>query len=275
MQDTRYQEDIEFILAKRYDNGGDCWASADGRLSVGNPCSTLGCVLMLSELGADFSHPVLRGAVELIFSAWREDGRFRLAPKGAIYPCQTAAAVRVLCELGYAQDQRVEQTLRHLLDIQHHDGGWRCRKFPYGRGPETEYSNPWPTLTAAAAFRHTPLCSSDERLDRAAEFLLSHWDIRTPLGPCHYGIGTRFMKISFPLDSYNLFSYVYVLSFYDIAKSDRRFLEALKVLQGKLAGGKVVVELPNRRLAGLSFCRRGEVSELASQRYNEILENLK
>ena len=274
MQDIQYQEDIEYILAKRYDNGGSYWDSSDGRLSVGNPFSTLGCAGMLRELGVDATHPVLKGAIDLIFSAWREDGRFRLAPKGTIYPCQTAEAVRVLCELGYARDDRVERTLEHLLEIQQDDGGWRCKKFSYGRGPETEFSNPWPTLTAAAAFRHTPLLNRDGRLDRAAEFLLRHWDIRTPLGPCRYGIGTRFMKISFPLDSYNLFFYVYVLSFFTMAKRDRRFLEALGTLQGKLIDGKVVVELPNRRLSGRSFCRKGEVSELATRRYQEILENL-
>lgn len=67
--------DIAAILAKRHDNGADYWATADKRLSKGSPFTTLDCVYMLWELGLDPSTAVLRGAVELIWSAWREDGR--------------------------------------------------------------------------------------------------------------------------------------------------------------------------------------------------------
>ena len=44
--------------------------------------------------------------------------------------------------------------------------------------------------------------------------LLEHWAVRRPLGPCRYGIGSRFMQVEFPMFRYNLFFYVYVLSFY-------------------------------------------------------------
>ncbi len=272
--EIKYKADVEEIIAKRYDNGGDYWASADGRLAVGNPFSTIGCVLMLNDLGVDLSNPVLKGATDLILEAWREDGRFRLAPSGTLYPCYTATAARILCQLGYADDSRLKKTFNHLLEIQHDDGGWRCKKFSFGRGPETEFSNPWPTLETLAAFRYTHLLNHDKRLDKAVEFLLDHWVIRKPLGPCHYGIGTRFMKVSYPLDNYNLFFYIYALSFYNRAKKDYRFLEALKALESKLVNGKIVVEYPNRKLAGLSFCKKGEPSDLATDRYHEILQNI-
>ncbi len=70
------------------------------------------------------------------------------------------------------------------------------------------------------------------------------------------------------------FFYVYVLSFYNKAKTDWRFLEALGVLRSKLSDSKIVVENPNRKPT-FSFCRRGEPSELATQRHNEILRNIK
>lgn len=274
MVDKQYKADIEAIIAKRYDNGGDYWASADGRLAVGNPFSTISCVLMLNDLGVSLTHPILKGATDLIFKAWREDGRFRLAPSGTLYPCYTATTARILCQLGYVEDIRLKKTFNHLLEIQHEDGGWRCKKFSFGRGPETEYSNPLPTLEALAAFRYTNLLNNDERLDKAVEFLLEHWVIRKPLGPCHYGIGARFMKVSYPLYNYNIFFYVYTLSFYDKAKNDHRFLEALRALEDKLVNGKVVVEYPNRKLAGLSFCKKGEPSDLATEKYHEILQTL-
>lgn len=270
----QYQSDVEAILAKRYDNGSDLWATADGRLSVGSPFSSLQCALILSEIGMDHSEPVLKETAELIISSWREDGRFRLAPRGAIYPCHTATITRILCRLGYANDSRLKQTFDHLLEIQHNDGGWRCKKFSFGRGPETEFSNPGTTLEALDAFRFTHFLNQDERLDKAVEFLLDHWVTRKPIGPCHYGIGTLFMKVEYPFFRYNIYFYIYVLSFYKRAKKDQRFLEALQVLESKLVNGKIVVENPNRKLAGFFFCKKEEPSELATERYLEILKNL-
>lgn len=270
----QYQSDVEAILARRYDNGGDLWATADGRLGKGSPFSTRDCALMLSELGMGLSEPVVKETAELIISSWREDGRFRPAPKGAIYPCHTAGAARILCQLGYATDSRLKQTFEHLLEIQHDDGGWRCNTYKYGKGPETAFSNPGPTLEVLDAFRFTHFLNQDKRLDKAIDFLLEHWVTRKPLGPCHFGIGTLFMKVEYPFFRYNLFFYVYVLSFYNKARKDSRFLEALRVLESKLVNGKVVVENPNRKLASFSFCKKGEPSELATARYQEIQKNL-
>jgi hypothetical protein len=272
--DNLYQSDIEAILARRHDLGGDHWTTPDRRLIKGGPFSAAEAALLLTELGMDSSEPVLQETAGLFFDAWREDGRFKLAPDGGIYPCQTITAANVLCHLGYASDGRLRKTFEHLLEIQHNDGGWRCKKFFFGRGPETEYSNPGPTLTALDAFRFTEMLNRAEALDRAVEFLLGHWTTRLPLGPCHYGIGTLFMQVEYPFATYNLFRYVYVLSFYDSAKTDPRFLEALAALQSKLVGGEIVVERVNKKLQGLSFCKKGVPSALGTVRYREILKNL-
>ena len=270
----QYQADIDAILARRHDQGADLWATPDRRLIKGSPFSTLGSSLLLLELGMRPDEPVLKEAAELIFCAWREDGRFRLAPQSAIYPCHTIIAANALCHLGHAGDSRLQKTFEHLLATQHGDGGWRCNKFSFGRGPETAFSNPGPTLSALDAFRYTPYLNSEPALDRAAAFLLDHWESRAPLGPCHYGIGTLFMQAEYPFGSYNLFVYLYVLSFYDKARKDPRFLDALAHFERKLADGQVVAERVNPRLAKFAFCRKGEPSALATQRYREILGNL-
>jgi hypothetical protein len=270
----QFQSDAEAILARRYDNGSDYWTTPDRRLIKGSPFTTLYCAYLLSELGMDCSEPVLKETADLILSTWRGDGRFKLSPQGAIYPCHTINAANVLCHLGYASDSRLQRTFKHLLEIQHSDGGWQCKKFSFGRGPETEFSNPGPTLTALDAFRFTSFLNQEKALDKAAEFLLDHWTTRRPLGPCHYGIGTLFMQVEYPFASYNLFVYVYVLSFYDRAKKDKRFLDALDILKAKLVNGRIVVERLNRKLAGLAFCKKGEPSALGTERYHEILRNL-
>ena len=180
-----YSDDVAYILSKSRDNGAEFWATPDGNLIKGGPFSTLEIAYMLAELGLDTSHLILDGAASLIWQTQRPDGRFSLVPKSSIFPCQTIHAAKTLCALGFATDNRLQATLTHLLDTQYEDGGWRCNKFFFGHGPETEASNPGPTLTALDAFRYTPLLNKDARLDRVVEFLLAHWVTRAPLGPCH------------------------------------------------------------------------------------------
>jgi len=45
-------------------------------------------------------------------------------------------------------------------------------------------------------------------------------------------------------------------------------------LQSKLVDGMIIVERNVPKLAKLSFCKKGQPSELATKRYHEILANL-
>lgn len=270
-----YIQDINIILSHRHDNGFDLWATPDKRLIKGAPYSTLESVMYLLELGVNPNEQLMVDTAELIFSTWKEDGRFKLYPQGAIYPCQTITAVNTLCHLGYVQDGRVQQTFKHLLESQYIDGGWRCNRFMFGRGPETECSNPFPTLMALDAFRFSDQYNNESCLVNAVSFLLEHWTIKKPIGPCHYGIGSRFMQVEYPFRNYNLFVYVYVLSFYKQAREDVRFIEALQALQAKMVDGQIVIERVSKNLAELSFCKKGQLSVLATKRYTEILQNIK
>jgi len=272
--ENRYESDIEEILSHRFDNGADLWTTPDKRLIKGAPFSTLESVMYLLELGMEPTESILEESAELIFSTWQEDGRFKLYPQGSIYPCHTIHAADTLCHMRFVSDARLQKTLQHLLHIQYADGGWRCNKFSFGRGPETEHSNPFPTLTALDAFRFSDYLNKEPALDKAVDFLLDHWTIRKPIGPCHYGMGTLFMQVEYPFRNYNLFVYVYVLSFYNQAKKDKRFLEALQLLESKVVDGKIVVERVVPKLARLSLCKKGQTSELATIRYHEILKNL-
>lgn len=274
VKDQHVQSDIQAIVSHRYDNGADLWTTPDRRLLKGAPFSTVESVLYLLELGMLPEAPLLQAAASLLWQAWKDDGRFRVYPKGGIYPCQTAHVANALCHLGYAEDARLRKTFQQLLATQYSDGGWRCNKFSYGRGPETEFSNPFPTLLALDAFRHASGYRQEPALDRAVEFLLEHWTIRKPIGPCHYGIGTLFMQVEYPFRNYNLFYYVYVLSFYPRARQDPRFQNALLALRSKTVHGEIVVERVVPKLAGLFFCQKGKPSTLATLRYQEIERNM-
>lgn len=259
----------------RHANGGDYWASEDGRLAVGSPFSTLESLQILHELGLEPDHEAAAGALELLLASWREDGPYQLAPSGTLYPCYTSNTARVLCRFGFVNDNRVQSTLAYLLDSPYEDGGWRCNRFAFGKGPETEFSNPGVTLFVLDAFRFTDHLNENPALDRAVETLLGHWILRRPIGPCQFGIGTLFMQVEYPFFRYNLFSYVYVLSFYERARDDKRFKEAFEALSRKRdAEDRLIVERPNRKLAGLDAFAKGQGSEPATSRYREIISNL-
>ena len=270
-----YQGDIDAILAARHRNAGDCWATPDGRIYVGSPFSTLSSLGMLHELGVTRSHEAVRGGLDLILQAWRDDGRIRVASTAPLYPCYTAEAARVLCRYGYADDLRLQLTAAYFLEDAHDQGGWRCNFTRFGRGPETKCANPGATLFVLDVLRFTGHIEAGNVVDNAVESLLAHWETRVPCGPCHYGIGSRFTQVEYPFLRYNLFYYVYVLSFYPVARTDARFGAAAAMLASKLdANGRMVVEAPHRGLKGLAFCRRGETSEPATARYRDILQNL-
>ena len=272
----KIEADIEAILARRHANGGDYWATPDGRIYVGNPFSTIAALGMLYELDLDASHEAVRGGLDLILDASMDDGRIRVAPKSPLYPCYTAEAARMLCRFGLADHAAVQQTVAYLIDNMHEGGGWRCNFTKFGRGPETLAANPGATLYALDVLRFFPAYrAGHDSIDHAVEFLLQHWETRQPLGPCHWGIGTMFLQVEFPFLRYNLFYYLYVLSFYERAAGDPRFASALSVLASKLdEKGRVIVERPHRALTRLKFCAKGAASEPATVRYREMLANL-
>ena len=268
-------KDIEKILSTRYDNGADYWSTPDGRIGVGGPFSTIESLLILSELEVDRDHEAVSGAAEKVMDSIQDDGRVRVAPKGTCFPCHSAVAAAALCRNGYGDNERVRLVLNHLMENRYEDGGWRCKKFSAGRGPETEHSNPGVTLWALDAFRCAGMKNFEEELNQAVETLLEHWRIRKPTGPCHFGIGSQFMKVEYPFLRYNIFYYTYVLSFYEKARKDERFAEALDVLKSKLdQEGRLVVERPNRKLADYDFCRKGTPSAKAAKRFEEIMRNM-
>jgi len=270
----KYKNDIAFIMSKKHVNGADLWSAEDNNIGKGSPFSTREVSLILAELGFNKKDKIVKDLANIIFENQQLDGRFRISKSGAIYPCHTIGFLRVLCYLGYAKDKRLKKTFEYLLSTQENDGGWMCNKFSFGRGPETKHSNPGPTLEALDAFRFFDTKKVKTQINRAVEFLLWHWQQKTPVGPCLFGIGTLFNKTEFPFFRYNLFYYTYVLSFYKKASADKRFKEAYNHLETKLQNDKMVVENPNRQLMKLDFCFKGKTSELATKRFKEIRKNI-
>lgn len=262
--------DRDILLAARHAQGGDFWATADGRWGVGSPFSTLDCGLMLAELGVAPDDPLVQGIAATLFACQTPDGRFRPGPKLGVQPCHTASALRLLCRLGLSDDPRLEASFAHLLATQEGDGGWRCRVLKFGAGPDTDASNPGVTLAVLDALRFRPELAAGPEAARAVASLLDHWRVRRPLGPCRYGIGTQFMRVEYPMFRYNLFFWVEVLSFYPAAVADPGFRAALAVLEASLQEGRIVVGYARPALRVLELCRPGVPNTRATARFEEI-----
>lgn len=130
-----------------------------------------------------------------------------------------------------------------------------------------------PTLNALELFRRINFVEETE-LDDAVAFLLSHWETKLSLGPCHYGNGTLFMQVEYPFRGYNLFYYLYVLFFYQKAREDQQFKGTVKVLQEKTVVDQIVVERVVPKLRKLNFCKKDQISLVATECYQEILANV-
>lgn len=267
--------DIDAILARRHANGADYWATPDGRIYVGSPFSTIHSLGLLHELEVPPEHEAAAGALQLLLAACRDDGRIRVAPRAPMYPCYTAEAARMLCRFGLHDHECVSRVVAYLIDSAHESGGWRCNFTKFGRGPETELANPGATLLVLDVLRFFDQHRSGPLVAAAVESLLDHWRVRARIGPCHYGIGARFLRLEYPFVRYNLFYYLYVLSFFPAATADSRFREALRVLEEQLDDeGQVVLQRAVYGLASLDFCAKGRPSSRAARRLRELRQNV-
>jgi hypothetical protein len=268
------KDEIKEIISLSETNGGAFWSRHDGDIHAPNGFSTIDVLNTLGEIGVHASDSeMVRKTIDFLFTYYDGKGNFRYSPKSTALPCITARILAALGRVGYHNDPRIEDCYRFFLESQQNDGGWRCATVRRGLAPETDASNPGTTLYVLDAFRFRKNPETDRiQLDKAVSFLLRHWETRLPLGPCRFGIGSRFLSIEYPFLRYNLFYYVYVLSKYGKALKDRRFQEALQVLRKKAVDKKIFPETPHKSWNTFSFARKDRYSENATRRFLEIPE---
>lgn len=269
--------DIQTILAQQNQNGGQFWSREDGDIYHPMGHSTIETLRVLGTLGATpKDYPILLKAIDFVFEYQALDGSFKYSKSSSKLPCMTAHILSAFGQLGAHSDKRLEKSYQQLLDIQSNDDGWRCNTVKLGKSPETDASNPGTTLYVLDAFRFRKNTKAEiEQLNKGVDFILQHWETRKPLGSCDFGMGSRFFQIEFPFLRYNLFYYVYVLSFYKSAIKDNRFKEAYKKVLDKTENGKILPENPHKSWRTFDFAKKGKVSELATKRWEEIMTNCK
>lgn len=267
---------IEKIIQRQNDYGGQFWSREDGNIHAPFGFSTIDTLYVLGEIGyLPSDNPQIAKAIDFLFSYQTTEGCFKYAPKSSKLPCLTARIIAGLAKLGLENDPRVEKSYKWMLDNQWNDGGWRCATVKLGKSPLTDASNPGTTLYVLDAFRFRDNSADDiDKLNKGVDFLLQHWEIRQPIGPCSFGIGSTFMKVEYPFLRYNLFYYVYVLSFYDLAINDKRFQDAFNQLRAKTKNDQLFPENPHKAWTEFDFAKKGQFSEIGTKRWIEIINNI-
>jgi hypothetical protein len=266
-------KELDTILSSSETNGGLFWSRTDGDIHAPAGYSTIDVLNTLGEIGVRHSdNQVVTNAIAFLFDYYDGRGAFTYAPQSSKLPCLTARILAALGKLGYRDDERLETCYFELLKTQQPDGGWRCATVKLGKARATDASNPGTTLYVLDAFRFRKNSAAEARkLAEGVAFLLDHWDTKVPLGPCQFGIGSRFLAIEYPFLRYNLFYYVYVLSKYKKAILDKRYNEALRCLQAKTKDDQIKPENPHKAWAAYSFSTKNVMSESATKRWLEII----
>ncbi|MCB0918034.1 MAG: prenyltransferase [Actinobacteria bacterium] len=266
-------EDLAALLASADRNGGPWWSRTDGNIHAPAGFSTLLVLRTLPDLGATLANtPALNEAVDLVLSFQNDDGSFRYSAHASRLPCITGEALAGLGRLG-VNDPGIDAGYKWLAESVAADGGWRCPTMKPGTSPATDLSNPGATLFALDALRFRP-DTPDEVTAPAVAALLHHWDTRAPQGPCHFGIGKRFLKVEYPFKRYNIFYWVYVLSHYEQAVADPRFQAAFDALRSTTVGDRFTIEAPNRAWAAFGFARGGAPSDVASELWRQTCQRV-
>lgn len=271
---NKLKDEIDSILSTSEINDGKFWTRKDGDIHAPHGFSTIDVLNTLGEIGLKYNESkMVQDTINFIFSYLDDNGCFKYSPKSSKLPCITARIITGLGRLGYVHDPKLENCYKYLHQTQQEDGGWRCATAKIGKSPETDASNPGTTLYVLDAFRFRSNSQAvNEKLDNGVLFLLNHWETRKPLGPCEFGIGSRFLSIEFPFLRYNLFYYVYVLSFYKIAQKDKRFIDAKNFLIKKSKNNEIYPDNPHKSWNKYSFAQKNKKSEIATKLFLEILK---
>lgn len=151
--------------------------------------------------------------------------------------CDAPMLVFALQKMGYAEDERVVNSLNTLVNMVF-ENGWHCsvsKHFGKFRGPGRK-DDPCPytnliMLKAIASSANPAKYKKEANI--GINTLLNLWSLRKETHPYLFYMGNDFCKLKFPFVWYDILHITYVLSHFDEAIKDSRFQEMLSILLKK------------------------------------------
>ncbi|MBN2380088.1 terpene cyclase/mutase family protein [candidate division WOR-3 bacterium] len=217
---------------------------------------------VLTDCGVPGSDSRVCKAVELIFSRFTEDGGFKHY-YGKKLPCAAAYYLRILLAFGRENDGRTRKALDHLLSIQRLDGGWlHGLNTRPGGAKEHDESCPHATLHILHAMSCDEGLKSSKAAERAVESVLKHWETRIPAPEHAFGIGSRFVRLKYPLVGYHILAYASILAHYPKACKDKRLKEvARKIAEQRGEDGRFCASSVMKLFRDFEFGKKSQPSK--------------
>ncbi|MCJ7567729.1 MAG: hypothetical protein MUO58_09335 [Anaerolineales bacterium] len=200
----------------------------------------------IADLGFRQGDPAVENVIERVFAIQSDDGPFqimmninpRYGGKGedewVWMLCDAPLTLYALVKFGLQDDSRIQTAAEHLSGLVR-ENGWPCAVSPKlgsFRGPGGK-DDPCPYANLVML---KVLAEFDERQDseetrRGVEAALTLWEKRRERHPYLFHMGTDFSKLKAPLIWYDILHVTDVLTRFPWARSDKRLLEMVGVIQ--------------------------------------------
>jgi hypothetical protein len=224
-------------------------------------------LFFLADIGLTINDLGLNGEVDEIFRFQGRDGTFVIPPNVKDnYFCMSAILISSLAKMGCRDDSRLGRYIREILNAQNSDGGWHCYNDDFGMlGIE---ACPMDNLNILMLLGQYEKYRDNSRLNGAIDLLLEHWEGRAHLHG--FGIGQRFMSLSYPAVKYGILRVLDVLSLFPYAVNSRSFQSMLDFVHQKASGGKYYAESTDGSYAEFDFAQTSEPSRWITFLINRV-----
>ena len=199
----------------------------------------------LADFGVGMSDPGMAEAISTVLAHQSPEGAFQtfvFIPRAFGDPdadlwtwitCDAPTLLYTLLAVGIKENMQVEKATTHLKELVY-ENGYRCTaspdlgkfKGPGRRGDPCPVANVY-ALKALSLMKEG---TDSQATRRAAEMLLSHWDLRKEKKYFLFAMGTDFCKLKYPFVWFDILHVAEVLSRFSFVHRDARFAEMLEIL---------------------------------------------
>jgi len=213
-----------------------------------NPDLPIHKLLFLLDLGFDTEIPEIKIAIDEILKHRDEHGIYQSMtniPKHyggtgedvfSWCLCDAPLLLLVLLKAGIDYNEHIKPGIDYLVSLCR-DNGFPCAVSPElgkFRGPgKKDDCCPYATLIMTDLLSYIPEYRDSQVAISSVKALLNLWENSLNQHPYMFYMGTDFRKLKAPSCWYDIVSVAGVLSKYDFAHNDPRFIEMIKLIKGK------------------------------------------
>lgn len=213
-----------------------------------NPDLPIHKLLFLLDIGFDLSVPEIQTAIDEIMAHKDMDGVYQSRVNIPTHYggsgedtfgwalCDAPLLLFALIKAGINYEIHIKQGVDNLLKL-YRNQGFPCVVSPElgkFRGPgRKDDCCPYATLIMLKLLSKIPEYKDSEMTKELVNVQLTLWENSLVSHPYMFYMGKDFRKLKAPSMWYDIVSVVEILSWFDCAKSDKRFLEMIEIIKDK------------------------------------------